>query len=350
MSKNINVGLIGYGFSGRTFHAPVITTIPHLKLKKVVQRNSMSAKERYPSVEVVDNVQNVYLDKDIDLIVITTPSTNHFKFIKEALLAGKHVVVEKPFTPYSREADELIDLAKEQGKMLSVFHNRRWDGDFLTIREMLQNNMLGNLIEAEFRWEGFSPTINPESWRDSSAVGSGVLYDLGVHLLDQALCLFGVPKTIKADVRMVRDGAETVDYFNLTLSYKDGFNVNVKSSMLAKEPGPRYTIHGSKGSFVKYGVDPQEELLKKRKTPASPDWGREEKDKWGKLNTSVNNLHFVGLVETIPGSYQSYYQNVYDHISGLADLIVKPEQARMSVYLIEMALKSHREQRTVEVT
>lgn len=350
MNKDLNVGLIGYGFSGRTFHAPVITTIPNLKLKKIVQRRGMSSKERYPSVEVVDNVQNLYLDKDIDLIVITTPSTDHFKFIKDALLAGKHVVVEKPFTTCSNEADELIALAKEQGKVLSVFHNRRWDGDFLTIQKIIENEMLGHVTEAEFRWESFSPSANPGSWRESNAVGSGILYDLGVHFFDQALSLFGTPKTIEADIRILREGTQAVDYFNITLGYKNGFSVGVKSSMLAREPGPRYTIHGSKGSFIKYGIDPQEDLLRKGQTPTSPGWGEESKERWGKLNTSLNGLHIVGSIETIPGSYQSYYQNVYDHISGLAELTVKPEEARMSIRLIELAMKSQQEQRTVEFT
>lgn len=350
MNENVRVGLIGYGFAASTFHAPIISTIPNMKLSKIVQRKGTSSKERYPWVEVVDNVQELYRDEDIDLIVVTTPSTDHFNFVRDALLAGKHVVVEKPFTTTTGKSDELISLAKKKGKMLSVFHNRRWDGDFLTIQKVINDGMLGRITEAEFRWESFSPIANPTKWRDSSSVGSGVLYDLGVHFLDQALCLFGKPNTINANIRTLRPDTEANDYFDVTLGYKNGLSIYIKSSMLSREQGPRYTIHGSKGSFVKYGKDPQEELLKTGLTPATPGWGIELKKWWGKLNTSINDLHVVGSVETIPGSYQSFYQNIYEHIMGREDLIVKPEEARMSIYLIELALQSDREQRTLEVT
>lgn len=350
MDENLRVGLIGYGFAGSTFHAPVLTTVPTLTLTKVVQRSGKSAKERYPWVQIVNHVQDLYQDEEIDLIVVTTPSTDHYSFVRDALMAGKHVIVEKPFTTTTAEADELINLAKEKGRILSVFHNRRWDGDFLTVQQLINDGMLGRITEAEFRWEGFSPKANPTKWRDSDAIGSGVLYDLGVHFFDQALCLFGKPDTIRATIRKLRPDTEANDYFDVTLGYKKGLSVRIRSSMLAREQGPRYTIHGSKGSFIKYGTDPQEELLKLGRTPDLPEWGKESKEWWGKLNTSIHDLHVVGRVETIPGSYQSYYQNIYEHIIGQEDLIVKPEEARMAIYLIELALQSDQEQRTLEVT
>ncbi|MDF2723851.1 MAG: putative dehydrogenase [Paenibacillus sp.] len=350
MSSNVlRVGLIGYGFAGKTFHAPVITAVPGMQLAKVVQRSSSSSKERYPWVEVVPHVNDLYRDDSIDLIVVTTPSNDHYEFVKDALLAGKHVVVEKPFTVTADEADRLIALAKEQGKVLSVFHNRRWDGDFLTIREIVAQELLGRISEAEFSWDSYRPAVG-KNWRDKALPGSGVFYDLGVHLIDQALTLFGVPATINAEVRAIRDNAASHDYFQVVLGYTDGLRVRLKSSPLVRERGPRYTLHGTLGSFVKYGLDPQEKALINGGTPLEPDWGAEPEALWGTLNTSVGGLQFTGRIRTIPGSYASYFQNVHDAITGKAELAVKPEQARMAVRLIELGMKSSDERRTIEVT
>ncbi|TDF98762.1 oxidoreductase [Paenibacillus piri] len=349
MNEPIRVGLIGYGFAGRTFHAPVITCVPDLKLAAVVERRTAASKERYPWVKVVPDVRHLYEDDAIDLVVVTTPSTDHYPFVKDALLAGKHVVVEKPFTTTSAEADELIALAKEQGKVLSVFHNRRWDGDFLTIRELLKQELLGRVTECEFRWNRYNPIAAAGRWRNSEAPGAGVFYDLGVHFLDQALCLFGLPQTIRADIRIQREGSLADDYFDVTLGCESGLKVNLQSSQLVREPSPRYALHGTKGSFVKYGIDPQEEALKRGLTPAAPGWGMEPAELWAKLNTSIGGLHVEGRMETLPGSYTSYYQNIADHIRGIAELEVKPEQARSAIRLIELALQSSREQRTMQV-
>jgi scyllo-inositol 2-dehydrogenase (NADP+) len=350
MSRVIRVGLIGYGFAGRTFHAPVITAVPNLKLAKVVQRSGAEAKERYPLVEIVSDVQQLYLDDAIDLVVVTTPSTNHFEFARDALLAGKHVIVEKPFTTTTAEADELIALAREQGLILSVFHNRRWDGDFQTVLEVVGKGLLGRITEAEFRWDRYNPQANPDRWRDSSAPGTGIYYDLGVHFLDQALSLFGTPDTINADIRVVRNGAVADDYFDVSLNYHSGLKVKLKSSLLVREPGPRYVLNGTNGSFVKYGEDPQEKALIAGQSPLAPNYGNEPEQMWGTLNTSIDSLHYIGRIRTLQGSYASYFQNVYDAIVGNDELAVKPEQARMAIRLIELGLQSSREQRTIEIT
>ncbi|MGM7723003.1 oxidoreductase [Metabacillus sp. Hm71] len=348
MNETVRVGIIGFGFAARTFHAPVISSIPQLNIQKIVSRSGKSDKERYPSVEYVQHVENLYQDEEIDLIVVTTPSTDHVTFVRDALLAGKHVVVEKPFTTTTAEADMLISLAKKRNRVLSVFHNRRWDGDFLTIQNIVKENLLGRMTEVEFRWDRFNP-IAGTNWRDSTSIGAGQLYDLGVHFLDQALCLFGKPKSIQANLRTLRPNTQADDYFDVTLGYQNGLHVRLISSLVAREQGPRYKLHGTSGSFVKYGIDPQEEALKQGLTPHSPAWGRESKEWWGTLNTDINNLHVIGRVETIPGSYQSYYQNIYEHIMGREELVVKPEQARLAILLIEMAKQSHLEKRTLEV-
>lgn len=351
MPQDIRVGLIGYGFAGRAFHAPIITSVPHLQLATVVERRGARSKERYPWVTVVDNVRALYSDDTIDLVVVTTPSTNHVEFARDALLAGKHVVVEKPFTVTATEADELIALARRQGKVLSVYHNRRWDGDFLTIREILRQELLGQVMTCEFRWDVFSPVVRQGSWRESGGPGTGVWYDLGVHFLDQALCLFGVPQTITADIRMQRPGAVAHDYFDVTLGYANNLTVRLRSSRFARERGPRYVLHGTRGSFVKEGMDPQEAALIAGQSPATtPGWGVEPREHWGRLNTSVGGLHVEGVVETLPGAYQAFYQNIYDHITGQAELAVKPEEARMAIRLLELGLQSQAEGRTLAIT
>jgi predicted dehydrogenase len=349
MDKPLRIGLIGYGFAGRTFHAPVITAVPELKLNKIVQRKSQTARQRYPWVEVTDDVQELYDDDRIDLVVVATPSTDHYSFARDALRAGKHVVVEKPFTVTSREADELIALAREQGKVLSVYHNRRWDGDFRTVREIVSRGLLGTIVEADFCWESYRPGAGT-NWRNSGAPGSGVFYDLGVHLLDQALTLFGTPSSIRADVRKIRKEARADDYFEVVLGYEDGPRVRLRSSPLVRRQGPRYTLHGTNGSFVKYGTDPQEQALIRGETPERPNWGTEPEELWGTIDTTVNGLRYTGRVETLPGSYPAYYRNVSDAIAGWKELEVKPVQARMAIRLIELGILSSSERRTLEVT
>ncbi|AZN38274.1 oxidoreductase [Paenibacillus albus] len=348
--SQVRVGLIGYGFAGRTFHAPVVNAVPGLKLASVVERRSEQSKERFPWVNVVKDVRELYEDPSIDLIIVTTPSSDHFKFVQDALLAGKHVVVEKPFTPTAAEADELIALAKKQGKVLSVFHNRRFDGDFLTLKELLSQGVLGDVREATFRWDGFDPVLRSTNWREGSELGNGIFYDLGVHLLDQALTLFGIPDAVSGDVRKQREGAEAHDYFDVTLFYGDRLKINLRSSRFVREATPRYVLHGSKGTFIKYGVDPQERALIGGGQPNTPNWGKEPRELWGKLNTSIGDLHVEGVIETIAGSYADYYNNVYESIIGQAELEVKPEQARNAIRIIELALQSSEEGRKLPIT
>lgn len=350
MKETLNVGLIGYGFAGKTFHAPVITAVPGLKLAKVVERRSDRSKEDYPWVEIVRDVKDLYADPDIDIVVVTTPSTDHFSFARDALKAGKHVIVEKPFTVTAAEADELIALAKEKGLVLSVFHNRRWDGDFMTVRNIVESGRLGRIVSAEFRWDRYNPVVTPGRWRDSAAPGAGVWYDLGVHFLDQALLLFGKPKTIQADIRTQREGAEADDAFDVTLGYDDGLAVRLYSSLIVRTPGPRYRLNGTSGSFVKYGEDPQENALKAGRTPLEPGWGTDPESNWGTLEVMQDGLRFIGKVETLPGAYTEYFANVRDAVNGTAELAVKPDQARDAIRLIELGLISSREGRKIDVT
>ena len=345
--RQVKVGLIGYGMAGQVFHAPVIAAIPGLRLAKVVERRGQTSRERYPWVEVVREAAALLEDETIDLVVVATPNSSHFELARQALLAHKHVVVDKPFTLTAAQAQELIDLARQQNKVISAFQNRRWDGDFLTVSQIVNQGCLGRLVEYESHFDRFRNYFSPErAWRETAGPGSGVMFDLGSHLIDQALLLFGLPRRVMADIRSQRDVGKADDQFELILHYDD-LKVTLKAGLLVRQPGPRFALHGTEGSFVKYGVDPQEEALKRGRSPREPEWGVEPAEQWGILNTRIGGLHFQGKIETAPGCYPAYYENIYQAIWGEAGLIVKPEEARNTIRIIELAVQSNAEQRTV---
>jgi scyllo-inositol 2-dehydrogenase (NADP+) len=345
----VQVGLIGYGVAGRVFHAPMIAAVPGLRLSKVVERHGTSCRDRYPDVEVVTDARDLFDDEAIDLVVIATPNSSHFELAQQALQAHKHVVIDKPFTTTSEQAQQLIEQAQRVNKVLSVHHNRRWDGDFLTVQQLLQTGWLGQLVEYEAHYDRYRAGLKPEAWRETKHLGSGLLFDLGSHLLDQAQVLFGWPAAITADIRTQRAGGATDDYFELALDYGT-LKAILKAGMLVKEPGPHFILHGTAGSFVKYGMDPQEAALRQGLSPSTPKWGMEPPQQWGKLNTQLQGLHLVGNIETIDGCYPAYYENIYDAIAEGQELAVKPEEARNTIRLIELALQSHAQQRTVDCT
>lgn len=345
--REMQVGLIGYGMAGRVFHAPVIAAVPRLRLTRVVERRGQTSRERYPTVEVASEAAALFEDEEIELVVVATPSSSHFDLARQALLADKHVVVDKPFALTSAQAQELIDLGRQQHKVVSAFHNRRWDGDFRTVSQLVNQGVLGRLVEYESHFDRFRNYFSPErAWRETVGPGGGVLFDLGPHLIDQALVLFGLPRMVAADIRSQREAGKADDQFELILHY-DGLKVTLKAGLLVRQPGPRFALHGTAGSFVKYGVDPQEDALKGGRSPREPDWGVEPETAWGTLDTQIGGLHFRGKLETVPGGYQSYYENVYQAIRGEAELLVKPEEARNTIRIIELAVQSNAEKRTV---
>jgi scyllo-inositol 2-dehydrogenase (NADP+) len=348
MAKEIQVGLIGYGMAGQVFHAPTISAVEGLRLAAVVERRGEESRRRYPAVTVVRDAEALLADPAIELVVIATPNLTHAPLARQALLAGKHVVVDKPFTISSAEADGLIALAKQQGRLLSVFQSRRWDGDFQTVQALLRSGRLGQLAEYEVRYERYRPAPRPNAWREAAQPGSGILYDLGAHLIDQALLLFGMPRQISALVRRQRAGVQADDYFHLTLDYGD-LIATLKASMLSREPGPHFTLHGTAGSFIKHGMDPQEDLLKAGATPGGPGWGQEPPALWGRLNTEVDGLRYDGVVESLPGRYQGFYENIYAALLGEAALSVTAEQARNTIRIIELAQQSSAEGRAIAV-
>jgi scyllo-inositol 2-dehydrogenase (NADP+) len=335
----IGVGLVGYGMASRVFHAPVIEAVQGLRLKKIVERHGDASRGRHAGAETVREFDELLADEGVELVVVATPNESHFDLARRALLAGKHVVVEKPFTNTSAEARELTELARSQNKLISAHQNRRWDGDFMTVRKILEGGLLGRLVEYESHYDRYRNEPRPGAWREDEGPGSGILYDLGAHLIDHALVLFGLPVEVAADVRTQREFAKAADSFDVVLRY-DELKVTLKATMLARKPGPRFLLHGTEGSFVKHGLDPQEDALKLGRSPASEGWGEEPEERWGTINTQAGGLHLRGRVETCAGRYTDYYRNVADAIRGRAELIVKPEEAANTIRVIELALAS----------
>jgi scyllo-inositol 2-dehydrogenase (NADP+) len=354
MSKEtIRVGLIGYGMGGRFFHAPILTSVPGLYLKKIVATRPESIaniEENYPGTEVVSSIEAIFADPDIQLVVVATPNVDHFEHARRALESGKHVVVEKPFTVTSQEADQLIAIANRTGKLLTAHHNRRWDSDFRTVEKILRSNLLGELVEYEAHFDRYWPALR-NSWKEKkTSPGANVLFNLGPHLIDQALCLFGLPEEIFGQLDIQRQKAEIADSFEMILRYP-GLKVTLKSGMLVREAGPHFTLHGHRGSFIKFGMDVQEQALASGHKPNdSLDWGREPEDLQGKINTEVHGIHFTGKVESETGDYRKYYRNVYQAIIGQAALAVTPQQARQTIRIIELAEQSHAEKRWMRYT
>lgn len=351
MDKIIKVGLIGFGVGGQIFHAPVLTPVKGLELAKIraaMPEQVAVAGKKYPQSEIVNNADEIFNDPNIDLVVISTPNTSHFSLAQQALEAGKHVVLDKPFTITTTDADELIALADRVKRVLTVYHNRRFDSDFSTVQKIIKSNLLGDIVEFESRYDRFRNYLKPGAWREEDAPGTGVLYDLGSHLIDQVTALFGLPVAITADLRIQRKGGKVVDNFEVILHYPS-VKASIKAGMLVKETLPRLILSGNNGSYVKYGMDVQEEALKAGFTSLTKDkWGVEPPETWGKINTEYNGLHLVGNVESETGNYSGFYTNVYNVITGKEELIVTPLQARNTIRIIELAMQSQEERRTVD--
>jgi scyllo-inositol 2-dehydrogenase (NADP+) len=344
----IPTALLSYGMSGLVFHAPLLHAHPSFHLSTIVQRKSFSAKDRWPNVRIVQRVEEATQDPSIELVIVNTPNETHYDFARQALEHGKHVIVEKPFTVTTQEANDLIELANTKKKILTVFQSRRWDGDFLTVKRVIEDKLLGKLVEYEAHYDRFRNYIEPNTWKEEKAKGTGILYNLGSHMLDQALVLFGMPLEVDARIGVQRPDGQVDDFYDIRLQY-NGFHAIVKSSYLVREQGPRYILHGTDGSFKKYGDDLQEQALKDGKMPGTPGWVVEGKERWGKLNTTLGGLHVEGSIETIPGNYLGFYQNVYEAIREGKPLAVKPEQSRDVIHLIEACYESSRLHKAVKL-
>ncbi|MGB7786622.1 MAG: Gfo/Idh/MocA family oxidoreductase [Salinimicrobium sp.] len=342
----INTALAGFGAGGRIYNAPIFSSVDGFRVRKILTSspsNIEAAKSDFPNAAVVSDFSEILEDPSVDLVIVLLPNHLHYKYVRAALTAGKHVLVEKPFTTSTFEADELIKIAQERDLVLSVNHNRRWDSDSRTTKKLLENEILGEVVEYEAHFDRFRDKIKP-GWKEQPEIaGSGILYDLGSHLIDQALNLFGTPQEIFADIGIQREAAKVPDNFHLLLFYPNT-RVVLRAGMLVKEKGPTLSIFGTKGSFIKYGVDVQEEALKKGKKPRDhADWGKEPQEIWGKLNTTSEEK----LLESERGDYRLLYENLYNAVVNKAPLKVTPKQARDVVKVIELAQKSSKERRAV---
>ena len=354
--EEIGVGVIGFGLAARVFHCPFVSAVPGLRLRAIVARTGDAAATAYPAATIYRAVAELLEDAKVRLVVVATPNETHFALARQALKSGRHVVIDKPFAATSAEAVQLIELAAERRLVLAPFHNRRWDGDFLTLKKLLAAGSLGRLVTLESHFDRFRPQLRESTWKEAGNPANGLLFDLGPHLVDQAIALFGLPRTLWASVRRDRDHSAIEDAFDLCLGY-EGLTVWCRSSMLAAQPAPRFRAHGTHGSFVKYGVDPQEPTLAAGATPPSLDhpdeWLREDASLWGSLTLAPNLAQPATLLhETIPtepGDYRQFYANVRDAIHGEADLEVPPEAGYAAIKLLEMARESATTGRTLRL-
>lgn len=338
MTKQIiRVGIAGFGYSARVFHVPFLSVYPQFQLRKVFERHTHYAQEQYKDVETVQDF-TALLTPEIDLVIITTPNLTHFEFTKQALLANKHVIVEKPLTVTVAQAEELAQLAKENNVILSIYQNRRWDNGALTVKKIIQEQLLGEIVDYEIRIDRYTNVKNPKAWKETGEQGTGLVYDLGVHLIDHVVELFGQPTALYADIRYQHPEAISDDNFRITFYYPNK-NIVMSASKYSRENAPHIILQGTLGSYIKQNVDNQEALLVSGVSPVG-NWNVESQDHWGILHTEIDNNIIRKPFETVTGNYQAYYDNIYAAITQNKPLAVSVEQAIVVLSLIEKSFLS----------
>lgn len=343
----INAALASYGMSGNLFHAPFINLHKGFNLYGVWERSNKLANKKYPAIQSFDTYEALLSDNAIDLIVVNTPNYTHFELAKKALLAGKHVIVEKPFCITVAECNELIQLATKNKKLLSVYQNRRYDSDYKIIKKVVTENLLGDIVEAEFHFDRYKEELSPKQHKEMVIPGAGLLYDLGSHLIDQALCLFGMPISIFADITVARKISLVDDYMELLLFYPFK-RVRIKASYVVREPLPSYILHGTKGSFIKARTDVQEQDLLAGILPNTPDWGKELETERGLLHAEINGKIVKEHLAATNGNYMEYYDGIYNSITTGTPLPVTAQEGKNVIEVIEKAYQSNREKRAID--
>jgi predicted dehydrogenase len=342
----IKVGLIGFGLGGRYFHAPVIRAVPGLQLAAILQRTGDEAARLYPDIRIVRSLDELLAIDSISLIAISTPNQTHFPLAKRCLEAGRHVVVDKPFTTTVAEAVELLNLAKKQKLTLSVYHDRRFDADFQGLRQVVTAGELGRILRFESTYDRFRPAPKPNSWREKAGPGSGVLFDLAPHLIDQAFTLLGTPEAIAADVRIERPGFSTDDAFDIFLYYAEGVRALLRATMMSAAPRPRLVVFGEKGSYLKREFDPLEPTLRSGQIPAGPSWVVEKEENFGEVTLIENGDETRHKVPSL-GDWREFYANIRDAILGKAALLVTPQQILNVMVALELTLESNSKRSTI---
>ena len=345
----LEVGLVGFGLAGRAFHAQVIRAVTGLKLAAILQRTGNEAAEAYPDVRIVRSMSELLSIPSIGLVVIATPNESHYLLARQCLAAGRDVLVDKPFTTTLAEATMLVRFAKEQGRLLTVYQNRRYDGDFQAIAQLVAARTLGRIVRFESNYDRFRPQLRPGAWREQAGPGSGIFFDIAPHLIDHALILFGVPQSLTADIRIEREGAVVDDAFDLAFHYPGGPRVDLRSSILAAATRPRFILHGAQGAFFKQTVDPQESNLRRGYIPTETAWGAEPEENWGLLTLVENGTTTQRRVPSEVCDYRDFYINLRDATLGKVPLAVTPEWALTVMRLLELARQSSNERRSIEV-
>lgn len=336
----LQTAVIAYGFSATTFHIPFLLADPNYSLNTIVTSKVDSVRLEHPDVNLVETIEQVDVEA-IDVVIITTPNSLHFSQAEFFLQRGCHVVLEKPFVLSSEDAKALKKLASEKGVQLTVFQNRRWDGDFLTVQSLMDSKSVGKVKRFVSRFDRFRPNVR-QRWREQAVPGGGILWDLGPHLLDQAVCLFGKPVWIEANVLALRDGAVVDDNFEIRMGYED-CQVQLGSSSFQAGPNARFQIEGTEGSFIKYGLDVQEDALKKGVSVLDDQWGREPSEDWGILYQESSSR----LIATKPGGYQAFWYQLRESIVNHASAPVPLDDSVLVIHLIELAIEANKSGRRI---
>ena len=347
-SAPINTALCSFGMSGYVFHAPFISVSPKFNFYGVLERTKNLTQEKYPSVKTFRTLEEMLTDEHVELVVVNTPSVTHFEIAKKVIQAKKHLIVEKPFTATVAEAEELIQLAKENKVKLSVYQNRRYDSDFKTVQKILNEGLLGNIVEAELHYDRFDPVLSYKVHKETPTAAVGSVYDLGSHLIDQALVLFGFPNAVYADLDTFRPNSKVKDYFDIKLYYAS-HKVLLKSSYYVREALPGNIFHGMKGSFIKSKADVQEKELQEGKMPNNEDWGTEPDKEKGLLHTEKDGVIIKKHITTLKGNYMEYYDGIYNAIRNNTPVPVSGEEGLNVIKVIEAILKSNTERRIIEL-
>ncbi|QBN19340.1 Gfo/Idh/MocA family oxidoreductase [Flavobacterium nackdongense] len=346
--QKIKTALLSYGMSGKVFHAPFLELHPGFELLGSWERSKKLIQEDYPEVKSYPSLESILEDKSIDLVIVNTPIDTHFEYAKKVLLAGKHAIVEKAFTSTVAEAMELAALAKEKGLKLSVFQNRRWDSEFKTVKKILDDKLLGEIVEAEFHFDRYNPILSPKVHKETVNSGSGIAKDLGPHIIDQALHLFGVPKAVFADIRITRAHSLVDDYLDILLYYSE-FRVRLKAGFFVREPNPSYVVHGKKGSFLKTRGDVQEDELKLGKKPNLTTWGTEKEGQEGLLHTEIDGKITREKVPTLQGNYYDFFDGVYQAIANGKTEPVTAQDGVNVMRIVEAAFQSSEQKRAINL-
>jgi predicted dehydrogenase len=345
----INTAILSFGMSGRLFHAPFLQLHEGFDFYAVWERSKNLAQEIYPAVKTYRTLEELLSDEAVELVIVNTPNYTHFEYAKKALEAGKHVIVEKPFVVNSTEGEELLALANQKSRLALPYQNRRWDSDFKTVKKIVDEEWLGRLVEAEFHFDRYKEELSPKQHKETPGPGTGALYDLGAHIIDQALHLFGYPQAVFADIRIIRPRSRVDDYFEVLLYYPD-MRVRLHGSYLVREPLPSYILHGSMGSFIKWRADVQEADLQAGKTPGTPDWGIEPVTERGLLHTESGGEVIRESVPTLAGNYLDYFEGIYEAVRNGAIPPVTGRDGVHIIQIIEAAFKSSEEKRVITLS